>query len=539
MTQNIITTAPPRITVIDPRQPEKAKLRVAAYARVSSDSEDQINSYIAQVDYYSKYISSREDWELVDIYADEGLTGLEAQKRDDFNRMISDCQAGRIDRVLVKSVSRFARNAADYIQFMRELLRLGISIHFEKENLDTGKMTSEQAAAIYGAFAQMESTNHSSTMRISHRFRMEKGIFIPAKAPYGYRLADNQLEVIPEEAEVVRRIFRSYLSGQGMEDMAQEFNAMGIPRGHGRERWHPSAIQYILTNITYTGNMVWQKTYATDTIPFQQVRNKGQKPKYYVEDTNPAIVSMEDFESVRQLMASRKERFQSGDGKQESVLRGHVYCARCGSMCRRKVTNGTAYWVCRKHDKSKSQCPVPQVPEQEVMAAALRLCSKLAQDPGRVFRPMLDRLRELRELELRSNRKVSDIDKEIARLSEQNLVLVRLKSKGYVDPALSLSQENEITQKLKDLRRLRRRILEASGEDRQIQTTEAILDYLEDGPRWREELDEEVFESLIERISIRTAEQAAIRLHNGLELTETMERTVRQRGMAEKDPLRI
>ena len=210
-----IMKAAPRITVIDPRPPEQAKLRVAAYARVSSDSEDQLNSYIAQVDFYTKYISSKEDWEMVDIYADEGLTGTEAQKRDDFNRMINDCRAGKIDRLLVKSVSRFARNTGEYIQFMRELLRLGISIYFEKENLDTAKMTSEQAADLYGAFAQMESTNHSSNMRVSNRIRMEKGIFTPPTPPYGYRLVERELEIDRDEADVVRYIFRAYLDGQG------------------------------------------------------------------------------------------------------------------------------------------------------------------------------------------------------------------------------------------------------------------------------------------------------------------------------------
>ena len=155
-TVNTSAVSVPRITVIDPHIPERAKLRVAAYARVSSDTDDQINSYIAQVDFYSKYISAREDWELVDIYADEGITGLEARKRDDFNRMMEDCRTGKIDRVLAKSISRFARNTKEYIQFVRELLRLGISIHFEKENIDTGKMTTEQIAQIYGAFAQME-----------------------------------------------------------------------------------------------------------------------------------------------------------------------------------------------------------------------------------------------------------------------------------------------------------------------------------------------------------------------------------------------
>lgn len=246
--------------MIDPRAPERAKLRVAAYARVSSDSDDQINSYIAQVDFYSKYIASKEDWEMVDIYADEGITGLEARRRDDFNRMMEDCRAGKIDRVLVKSISRFARNTKEYIQFVRELLRLGISIYFEKENIDTGKMTSEQVAQIYGAFAQMESTNHSGNMRTSVRMRMEKGLFVPPTAPYGYRLAGRDLEIIPEEAEVVRMIYSAYLRGQGKEDIARELNRLGTERGRGRQKWHPSTVHYILTNISYTGDMIWQKS---------------------------------------------------------------------------------------------------------------------------------------------------------------------------------------------------------------------------------------------------------------------------------------
>lgn len=540
MTQTETTlTAPPRITVIDPRQPEKHKLRVAAYARVSSDSEDQLNSYIAQVDHYSKYISAQKDWELVDIYADEGLTGLETRKRDDFNRMLADCRAGKIDRVLVKSTSRFARNTEDYIRYMRELLRLGISIYFEKENLDTGKMTSEQAADIYGAFSQMESTNHSDNMRNSCRMRMERGIFTPSSTPYGYRLVNNELEIVPEEADTVRAIFRAYLSGQGQDDIARQFNELGVVRGRGRERWHPSAIHYILTNVTYIGDMVWQKTCATNTIPFRQVRNKGQKPKYYVEDAHPAIISREDFQQVQELMARRKEQFLSGARPQESVYSKRIYCGECGSVCRRKVTRGKAYWVCNRHDSSKSRCDVSQVPEAEITVALLRLYGKLVQNADRVFTPMLGQFRELRERELRSNRKISDIDKEIARISEQNLVLIRLKSKGYVDSALYSSQQDELQVRLKELRRLRRRAIEATGEDRVSDATEAILDYLEAAPPWREEVTEELFDSLIQRIILRSPTQITFRLHNGLELTEAMERTVRQYGVAEKNALRI
>ena len=518
----------PRITVIDPRKPEAAKLRVAAYARVSSDSEDQLNSYLAQVDFYTKYISSRADWEMVDIYADEGLTGLEARKRDEFNRMIADCRAGKIDRVLVKSTSRFARNTTDYIRYVRELLRLGISICFEKENIDTGKMTTEQIAQIYGAFSQMESTNHSNNMRISVRMRMEKGLFVPPSAPYGYRLAGRELEIVTEEAEIVRYIYDAYLKGQGLDDIAYELNELGIARGRGRERWYRRTIQYILTNVSYTGDMLWQKSFATDTIPFRQVRNCGQKPRYFVEDCHTPIVSREDFQRVQNLMALRREQFAGTDPKPEaSIYSKRIVCGECGSICRRKVTNGKTYWVCNRHDTAKASCPVPQVPEPEITAALLRLYHKLKADGGAILRTVLEQLRALRERELRSNRKISDIDKEIARISEQNLVLVRLKSKGYVDSALYLSQEDEMKHKLVQLRRLRRSLMDAAGEDAQIHDTEIMLDYLEDGPQWLEAPSPVLFESLIRRVVIVSAETLKFTLLNGLELTEHIGKAVR------------
>ena len=498
------------------------------YARVSSDSEDQVNSYIAQVDFYSKHIAGKEDWEMVDIYADEGISGLEARNRDDFNRMMADCREGKIDRVLCKSISRFARNTQEYIQFVRELLRLGISIHFEKENIDTGKMTSEQVAQIYGAFAQMESTNHSSNMRFSVRMRMEKGLFVPSSVPYGYRLAGRDLEIIPEEAEVVRRIFSAYLSGQGKDDIAREMNQLGVDRGRNREKWYPSTVAYILTNISYTGDMIWQKSCATDTIPFRQVRNLGQKPRYFVEHSHPAIVSCADFQRVQELMSSRKGQFHGTHRiSKGSLYDKHIYCGGCGSLCRKKITGGKTYWVCRRHDGNKADCPTPQIPEPEITAAVLRLYHKLKLGQETVLRPVLSQLQELRERELRSNRKISDIDNEIARISEQNLVLVRLKSKGYVDSALYLSQMDEIDRKLRELRKLRRRLLEAAGEDRQIHDTERMMEYLEDGPEWLDEVPAELFGELIERIIIISPERLKFRLLNGMELAENIERTVR------------
>ncbi len=231
---------------------------------------------------------------------------------------------------------------------------------------------------------------------------------------------------------------------------------------------------------------------------------------------------------MQDLMALRRTQFAGNSSKPEaSVYSKRIVCGGCGSICRRKVTNGKTYWVCNRHDDAKSRCPVPQVPEVEITAALLRLYHKLKADGGTILRTVLEQLRELRERELRTNRKISDIDKEIARLSEQNLVLVRLKSKGYVDPALYLSQQGEIEQKLRTLRRLRRRIMDSTSEDTQIQDTEIMLDCLEDGPQWLGEPSQELFESLVRRIVIVSADTLKFTLLNGLELTERIGKAVR------------
>lgn len=513
------------VTIIEPRDMTPAKLRVAAYARVSSDSEDQLNSYIAQVDFYTRHISQREGWELVDIYADEGLTGMEISHREEFNRMIADCRDGKIDRILVKSISRFARNQEDYILNMRELLRLGVTIHFEKENIDTAKMTSEQAADIYGAFAQMETTNHSQNMRISNRMRMEKGTFIPQTAPYGYRLIDKTLVIVPEEAEIVRQIYRAYLGGQGHEDIAKELNCLGVERSSKSGLWRARTVEYILTNITYTGDQIWQKSFATDVLPFKQVQNRGQKPKYFAQDCCPAIISKEEFKLVQALTQKRLNARKSLETVQ-SPYRKHIFCAECGVLCRGKMINGKRYWICNRRDQEKAMCPVSQAAEEEITAALQRFYLKMWHGKDIILRPVLSQLKELQERELRSNQRVADIDTEIAKLTEQNLVLTRLKSKGYMDSALYLSELDEINGKVRELRKLRRRILDSTHEDEQIRQTEDMLEYLDSSPEWLETIAPELFTLLIDRIMLTADGSVRIRLLNGLEFTEELRKSV-------------
>ena len=202
-------------------KPQEQKIRVCAYARVSSDSDDQLNSFSAQVEYFTRLIQSHSDWEFVDIYADEGITGTRADKRDEFQRLMRDCRAGRVDRILVKSISRFGRNSTDCIQAVRELKLLGIAVVFEKEGIDTGQMTSEMYFSMYSAFSQEESTSIAKNMRRGAAMRMKNGTYRLSQAPYGYRLDENGgFLVCPEEAQTVRKIFGDFLSGKSIREIA-------------------------------------------------------------------------------------------------------------------------------------------------------------------------------------------------------------------------------------------------------------------------------------------------------------------------------
>ena len=245
-------------------------LRVAAYARVSSDSNDQLHSYAAQTAYFAKLINSNPNWIFADIYADQGITGTSVEKRDDFLRMMEDSRSGRIDRILVKSTSRFARNTKESLEAVRELKSLGVSVYFEEQNIDTAQATGEALTAVFSALAQKESEAISERMRHSYQMRMQRGVFSTRCAPYGYRLVDNQLEVIEDEAVVIRQIFDRYLSGVSMEDIAKELTARGIPTKQNTPFWQVRSIQYILRNEKYIGNSLVQKTYATVTLPHRK-----------------------------------------------------------------------------------------------------------------------------------------------------------------------------------------------------------------------------------------------------------------------------
>lgn len=269
-----------QVKIIAPQTREAEHLRVAAYCRVSSDSKDQLHSYAAQIRSYTEEIAQHDGWELVDVYADEGLTGTRMDRREDFNRMMADCRKGKIDRILVKSVSRFARNTRDCLSALRELSTMGVSVRFEKENIDTKTLTTELMVSVSGSLAQQESISISANQKMSYQRRMERGEFITCTAPYGYRIVNKKdLEIVPEEAATVRWIFDAYLKGRSSGWIAEQLTAKGIPSQSGAECWRETGVRYLLTNEKYIGDALSQKSYSCG-FPFVQKRNHGERLQY-------------------------------------------------------------------------------------------------------------------------------------------------------------------------------------------------------------------------------------------------------------------
>ena len=515
-TNGSLAMAPQIITIPAANQETTRKLRVAAYARVSSNSEDQKHSFAAQNAYYSKLITDDPNWELADIYADQGITGTSIDKRDDFLRMMEDCRKGRIDRILVKSSSRFARNAKESLEAVRELAALGVSVCFEEQNIDTAQVSGEVLIAIFAALAQRESEAISKRRRWSYQVQMKKGQFNTCQAPIGYRLDGRELEVIPEEAKVVQRIFREYLSGRNSRELARmlnEENVLGLD-------WKYNTIDYILQNERYAGNALLQKRYTTDTLPFCLKKNRGERPQYFVEDINEAIVSQKIFDKAQAL---RRER-RVAQGQMHNKVSQHMRCS-CGSPIRAKQVRNRWYWVCCWHDE-RHTCPLMPIPEEEVEQAFLRLYYRLKHYGIDVLTQLISDLYAARTGSLLWSENIVEINKQISDIASQERLLTQLKQQGSVDPDIFISRGNLLAERRRELKLQKGRILR-SEEDHTIQQTQDMLDVLESGPDWLDDFDEQLLSDLVEKIVVVDNEKLCFRLLNGLEVTEKIERTQR------------
>ncbi len=500
-------------------------LRVAAYCRVSSDSADQLNSYASQIQFYTEYIGQHPDWELADIYTDEGLTGTKTEKRDDLKRLINDSRKGKVDRVIVKAVSRFARNVYDGLSLARLLKSYGTSVYFEEQNIDTAEMNDELILTMQSMEAQAESMTISQNMRWSCKRRMENGTYLASSTPYGYKLENGVYTIIQEQAEIVRYIFDSFLSGKGKMKIVEELSAMNAPKRFGHTKWHISTINCILNNTRYMGDAIFQKKFSTDDFPFRSKPNKGQKPMYYVEDTNPPIISPDVFAAAQQLQEQKKNN-NPGVGNPRPFTK-KIICA-CGRFYRYKQINAVSSWECRWHNLNAQNCPLPAIRESFIHDTFTLLVNKLTAYRVNILTPMISQLEQMQRRKGTAQSQIYEIDRKIAELNEQNHIIAKHRSKGFIDATEFAEQSGTVNSRVGALRAERRKLLAEDENDEMLDSLRTLDATLAEQKKVQTEFDGKLFAEIVTHITTVSNTELRFRLIGGLELTETISRTERR-----------
>ncbi len=359
------------------------KLRVAAYARVSTEQDEQQSSYEAQVNYYTGFIRNNSDWEFVGVFADEGITGTNTKKRDSFNLMIEKALNGEIDLILTKSISRFARNTVDTLQIVRELKAAGVEVRFEKENLHTFDPKCEVMLTILASLAQEESRSISENIRWGQQRSMQNGTVHMAYSCFlGYRKGkDGRPEIVEEEAEIVRSIYRMFLDGMTMRHIASYLTSQGIPTPKKKRVWSVSTVRSILSNEKYKGDALLQKTYTTDYLTKKVKKNDGEVRQYLVENSHDPIIEPEVFDLVQEKI--EKQSGYRAKIRDNSPFSNKLICADCGGFYGHKVWHNHAnterydVWYCNQKYANAVKCKSPVLKQDEIKKAFEKVLSKV------------------------------------------------------------------------------------------------------------------------------------------------------------------
>lgn len=510
MAERIVKVIQPTTAQIE----QQKKQRVGAYCRVSTDSDDQANSFSAQLKYYSDYIKTNPDLEFVDIYADEGITGTCINKRDEFKRMMKDAYNGKLDRIFVKSVSRFARNSLECIEAIRNLNSLGVTVMFENDNIDTKTMNSELILYVKSAFAQSEALAGSKRVSTAVRMKMENGEFVTYNAPFGYKLDKKKyLVVIPEEAEIIKRIFDLYLSGYGVGRIVKTLNEEGVKGPSGK--WTIAGINYILTNEKYIGDSLLQKTYTPQMLPLRNVPNKGELDKYYITNSHQGIISREIFELVKNRM---KQVTCERKPAQKHFFTGMIICEDCGWAYKRKIQNDIVYWVCSRKNMAGHSCSGKNVTEEEIKKSFVLMYNKLRRFEKEVIDKTLSQLLNLREKVAGQNNEISIIDTEIASLCNKNNTYTELHVKGIIDDVSYVERTSELKYKISELRNKRIKLLNINEDEQLIENIRILKETLEESSVVILDFDYSLFTSIVEKVIVSNNDIVIFVLKGGLHL---------------------
>ena len=381
-----VTVIPPTIN-LHTHAPAVAaqKRRAAGYARVSTDSDEQFTSYEAQVDYYTRYIQNNPEWEFVAVYTDEGISATNTRHRDGFNQMISDALAGKIDLIVTKSVSRFARNTVDSLSTIRKLKENHIEVYFEKENIWTFDSKGELLLTIMSSLAQEESRSISENVTWGQRKRFADGkVSLPYKQFLGYEKGPDDIPVVvEEEAKIVRRIFALFMAGKTPYLIAKTLTADGIPTPAGKSKWGTTTVASILTNEKYKGAALLQKKFTINFLDKKMKINEGEVPQYYIEQSHQPIIDPEEFDKVQAEFARRKGLGHRYSGS--SIFASRIVCGDCGSFYGSKVWHSNSkyrrtIWQCNEKFNGEKTCSTPHLMEEDIKARFLAAFNKLLDD---------------------------------------------------------------------------------------------------------------------------------------------------------------
>lgn len=485
---------------------ERKRLQVAAYARVSTNLEEQLTSYEAQVDYYTRYIQSKEEWDFVKVYTDEGISATNTRKRDGFNRMVADALAGKIDLIITKSISRFARNTVDTLTTVRKLKEKGIEVFFEKENIRTLDGKGELLITIMSSLAQEESRSISENVTWGQRKRFADGkVALPYGRFLGYKKgADDLPEIIPEEAAVVRLIYRMFLYGKTPSAIAGYLTDEGIPTPAGKKKWGSKTVESILTNEKYKGDALLQKRFTVDFLTKKQKMNEGEVPQYYVANSHPAIIEPEVFDLVQYEISRRKK-----DGRWRSCtypFSGKIVCGECGGIYGSKVwhsntPNRTLVWQCNEKHRGK-HCKTPHLTEEEIKRGFLTAFNRILGSRTEIMEAYDEVMEILTD--------TAELDAEWEALQNESAVVMGLIRKAIEDNAKKAMDQTEYEKKYGgycerfELARKRLAEIEALRLERNAKRTKIamFLDTLKGQAELVDEFDEELWYSTVDFVTV-------------------------------------
>ena len=511
------------------------KLRVAAYCRVSTDEEEQLNSYEAQIAYYTEAIAKNPSWTFAGIYADEGISGTATAKRKDFLRLMRDCERGKIDMILTKSISRFARNTVDSLSWVRKLRAMNIGVYFEEQAIDSLKAENEMLIGLFSVIAQAESENISANVRWGIQQSMKNGNFGSNFSCFGYRKgSDGVPKIVPEEAEIVRYIYDRYLDGLSIGQIQSDLIAKGIKSSKGKEIWSTDAINRLLKNEKYQGDLLLQKTYKTDCISKKTKTNRGELPKYLVSNNHPAIIPREKFNLVQMEMARRGSKHkkssvaitEQGKYSAKYALSELLICGQCGSHYRRrqKTKNGRKQYVWRcinRIENGEENCDAVGAEEQKLQKAICRCLNRLFTDRAETKRLIESNLNFI----LTGNSDASDaytLERKIQELFEEAEELMTMKSTTGGDQS---RYESEIERKFAEIKVLQDRLEVAKKlsqtTDRISEEQRIILDTIKNEEVSFDEFDDVIIRRLVECIRVMKDRRIVVVLKGGMTVEDS------------------